>query len=117
MSSFGKMNISPVPAPPGSPTERIQRALAILTKRGVTNDHCPRCNTFDWNVDLLEIPATSAISTESSGMTPFGSGPGYSNYVPSYRSTAQTGSVLQVMSIVCKNCGYTMFHNLRVLGV
>ena|SRR5208282_327451 len=108
MSGFGK--ISPVPAPPGSPEERVQRAIDELRRRGANNDYCPRCSTFDWNVDLLEIPATSALSSKISS----GAGFGGRMYPRPY---SDASGVLPMLSIVCKNCGYTMFHNLNNLGV
>ena len=77
----------------------VDRALEELRKRNVKNDYCPRCETFDWNVEpvainvipLEGIPASTAMS-----------------YYPSH---------LAALQIVCKNCGYTMFHNLDVLGL
>jgi predicted nucleic-acid-binding Zn-ribbon protein len=82
-----------------SAQERIDKAIKELKKRGVESDYCPRCNTSDWNVDLLEIPANSEVS-KSILPPPMG-----------YQSN------LSVLGIVCKNCGYTMFHNLNTLGI
>ena len=53
------------PLPPNrepSTEGRIENAIAELKRRGVKSDYCPRCDTSDWNVDLLEIPANSALS-------------------------------------------------------
>jgi predicted nucleic-acid-binding Zn-ribbon protein len=85
--------------PPMSTQEKIDKAIRELKKRGVESDNCPRCGTSDWNVDLLEIPANSEVF-KSSVPPPMG-----------YQSN------LSVLGIVCKNCGYTMFHNLNVLGI
>jgi hypothetical protein len=84
---------------------RIQKALEQIKARGVNNDYCPRCNHFDWNVDLLDIPANSAISR-----FPITGG----TYVQRPVWEQATGA-LSVLSIVCKNCGYTIFHTLNVL--
>jgi hypothetical protein len=89
---------------------RIKNALEQMKARGVNDDYCPRCEKFDWNVDLLEIPVNSAMS----GLTGAVSlGPG-SQTIP-VNSWLQTTGALQVLSIVCKICGYTIFHTLNVL--
>jgi len=75
----------------------ISEALDKLRARGVTHDYCPRCSTADWNVDLLGVPAIS-LPNPNRHLVP------HSGY-------------LSVLAIACKNCGYTMFHNLNVLGV
>lgn len=87
--------------------ERIERALAKLRERGVTNDFCPRCNTHDWNVDVLQIPANSGMS----------SGFGSAREAFSAALVGRTAGILQILGLVCKNCGYSIFHNLDVLGV
>lgn len=89
-----------------SPQQRIQLAIAELKRRGVSSDFCPRCNTSDWNVDLLEIPANSAMSSYGANQALIGT-----NYL------FQGGGRLSLLGIVCKNCGYTLFHNLDILGV
>jgi len=101
MSSFQDIKLS-------APT-RINQAIEELKKRGVTNDHCPRCNTFDWNVDIIDIPANSAMASHF--LPPVPRGGGYS-----YNMQQPTG-LLPMLSIVCKNCGYTMFHNMNILGI
>lgn len=77
----------------------VTRALEELSKRNVTNDYCPRCATFDWNVDAVAINVIPLQSIPAS--MPL-------SYVPSHMAALQ---------IVCKNCGYTMLHNLEVLGL
>ena len=89
---------------------RIQRALEELKKRGVKSDYCPRCETSDWNVDILEIPANSEMSTGG------GAGPTAQIYPRSVVFTPANG-VLPLLGIVCKNCGYSIFHNLNILGI
>lgn len=90
-----------IPAP-----TRINKAIAELKRRGVSNDHCPRCNTFDWTVDINDIPANSAMAQPS--LPPMQLHARYS-YNTAY------GPVISMLSIVCKNCGYTLFHNMNVL--
>jgi predicted nucleic-acid-binding Zn-ribbon protein len=80
----------------------VQQALAELRRRGVNNDYCPRCNTPNWNVDLLGIPSTSLYST---------------GYGPVGFPRRQPTGYLPVMAIACTNCGYTVLHNLNVLGI
>ena len=90
-----------------SPQDRIQQAIEELKRRGVSSDFCPRCNTSDWNVDLLEIPADSALSRAGQQFHPTAN-------VVAYQ---QAIGVIPLLGIVCKNCGYSIFHNLNVLGV
>lgn len=85
-----------------SPAERIQRAIEVMKQRGVLDDFCPRCRKFDWNVDLLEIPAKSAMT-------------GTFTWAWSPSPISGPSGVLSVLSIVCNICGYTIFHNLNVL--
>jgi hypothetical protein len=95
---------------------RIQKAIEQMKARGVNDDYCPRCHEFDWNVDLLEIPANSAMSrslnfTSITGFPPIGQG---SQTIPAPLPPQPTGT-LSVLSIVCKVCGYTIFHSMNVL--
>jgi hypothetical protein len=94
---------------PGStepPAVRINRALALLKERGVLKDSCPRCNVFDWNVDINDIPANSAMAHWSPTAYPTQS---------RYSFNQEFGPYMSLLSIVCKNCGYTMFHNMNIL--
>lgn len=77
----------------------VERALEELKKRNVTNDNCPRCETFDWNVEPVAINVIPLRGIPAS--LP-------SSYFPGHIAAIQ---------IVCKNCGYTMFHNLSTLGL
>jgi hypothetical protein len=80
---------------------KIQAVLDELKKRGVENDYCQRCEKLDWNVDLVEIPANSALSATGLPTLP---GAGLSGY-------------LSLLAVVCRNCGNTIFHNLDILGI
>jgi predicted nucleic-acid-binding Zn-ribbon protein len=86
------------PLPPEA-VKLVTRALQELEKRNAKNDYCPRCSTSDWNVDPVAI---AAIPLQGIPAAPPGS------YFPSR---------ITVLQIVCKNCGYTMFHNLNTLGL
>jgi ribosomal protein S27AE len=78
----------------------VEKALAELKNRGVIHDHCPRCETFDWGVEPV---AVSVMPLTNSSALP----------LYAYSSRAHT-SLLQ---ITCKKCGYTMFHNLKTIGL
>jgi predicted nucleic-acid-binding Zn-ribbon protein len=73
-----------------------------LKERGVKNDNCPRCEHLDWNVDLVEIPGRSAITSAA---------------IPILASSDPQAGYLSMLAVVCRNCGYTMFHNLDILGI
>lgn len=73
-----------------------------LKERGVKNDYCPRCEHLDWNVDLVEIPGRSAITTA---------------VFPVLAPDDPQSGYLSLLAVVCRNCGYTMFHNLDILGI
>ena len=92
------------PASP-SPQELVQKAIEELKRRGVNSDNCPRCDKSDWNVDLIEISARSSLAVPSGQLFPRSA-----NY-------QQPGGFIRLLGIVCKNCGFTMFHDLHVLGI
>jgi hypothetical protein len=85
--------------------KRINGALAELGRRRhePKEDYCPRCGVFDWNVDILDIPANSLMARPA---LPTGS----------YRYTQQPTGFISTLSLVCKNCGFMIFHNMDVLG-
>jgi hypothetical protein len=77
----------------------VERALAELKKRNVTQDYCPRCETFDWNVEPIAI-----------GVTPL-------RGIPATLPVSYWPGQINALQFVCKNCGYTMFHNLNILDL
>jgi hypothetical protein len=77
----------------------VNRALEELKKRGVSQDYCPRCDTRDWNVEPVAI---NVIPLRG---------------VPAALPSAHFPAHIMAVQIVCKNCGYTMLHNLNVLGL
>lgn len=84
------------PLDPGT-VQFVNQALEELKRRNVKNDYCPRCDTFDWNVEPIAI----SVIPMRDGALP-------ASYFPAY---------IKAIQIVCKNCGYTMFHNLGPLGL
>jgi hypothetical protein len=82
----------------------VRRVLDILREKGATQDYCPRCSTSDWNVDVLGIQVHS-LSSDPRVLGQWR----YTPYVPM--------GAAPVLAIVCKNCGYMMFHNLDVLDI
>jgi predicted nucleic-acid-binding Zn-ribbon protein len=81
-------------------TEKLVEAvIEELKKRNATHDYCPRCGTLDWNVDPVAI---SVIPLRG---------------IPAALPHAYFPAHIMAVQIVCKNCGYTMFHNLNVLGL
>lgn len=97
MSGFsGIRRITPPPLPPESNEQtRIDKLVAELKRRGVSTDNCPRCRTFDWSVDFFQMPVA-----HEGFISPFGQG--VSGYLP-------------VACFTCKNCGYLVYHNLKVI--
>jgi len=77
----------------------IHRALEELKKRGVKDDYCPRCGNPDWTADLVQIAVAPLEGIPA--RIPHAYYPGY----------------IAALVVVCKRCGYTMFHNLNVLGL
>jgi len=76
----------------------VNQAIDILKTRGVIHDKCPRCEIFDWDVEPL---AYSVIPLEGSSALPAAYYPGH----------------VSLLQFTCKNCGYTMLHNLKKLGL
>jgi len=77
----------------------INEALKVLKERGVKNDTCPRCETSDWSVDSIAI---GVIRLQG---------------VPAQLPMSYFPGQIALLQIVCKNCGYTMFHNLNAIGL
>ena len=90
---------------------KTQEVIEKLKQRGVRNDYCTRCNAFDWSVDFLELTARPA-SLRPGEYPPVGAGRLYTEL--QFQQPVPTG-VIRVVCIVCKNCGYTIFHDLGVL--
>lgn len=87
---------------------RTYAIIEELKNRGVTNDHCPRCNAFDWSVDFLEILARPTAYDPN---TPL---PHLLHSDLQFVQPMPTGFI-RMVCIVCRNCGYTVFHNLDIL--
>jgi predicted nucleic-acid-binding Zn-ribbon protein len=76
----------------------VNQALEVL-KGKVKNDNCPRCEVFDWSVDAIAIDTIPIAG------------------VPAHLPNSYFPGKILVLQIVCKNCGYTMFHNLNALNL
>jgi predicted nucleic-acid-binding Zn-ribbon protein len=76
----------------------VNQALEVL-KGKVKNDKCPRCEVFDWSVDPIAIDVTPIEG------------------VPAHMPLSYFPGRILLLQIVCKNCGYTLFHNLYALGL
>ena len=76
----------------------VNTLLSELRKRGAVQDFCLRCETNDWNVDVLRVSATPMPLANAEMQTP----PPSLAYIPT-------------LCIVCKNCGNMIFHNLQSL--
>lgn len=77
----------------------INQALEVLSTKNIKRDHCPRCDTFDWSVDAVAINVAPLRG------------------IPASVPAAYFPAIVPALQIVCKNCGYTMFHNLNTLGL
>ena len=95
MSGFSGIRRMVPPPPAPDEQQRIDKLVAELKRRGVSTDMCPRCRTFDWVVDFFQMPVT-----QEGFVSPFGQG--ITGYLP-------------VVSFSCKNCGYLMYHNLKII--
>ena len=80
---------------------KIEEALRAVKERGAKDDYCPRCRSTNWLVDLLAIPGVP-LPNPMLGVSMAYSPP--TGFIP-------------VISFMCANCGYTMFHNLNALGI
>lgn len=76
----------------------IDKALEVL-KTKAKHDYCPRCETFGWSVDAVAINIAPLRG------------------IPASVPAAYFPAVIPALQLVCNNCGYTMFHNLRTLGL
>ncbi len=76
----------------------VNQALEVL-KDKVKHNNCPRCDVFDWSVDPIAI---DVIPIEG---------------VPAHMPLSYFPGRILLLQIVCKNCGYTIFHNLNALGL
>jgi predicted nucleic-acid-binding Zn-ribbon protein len=90
-------------------TVRIQTAIKTMKER-VKDDRCPRCGAPDWSYDLVHIPATSE-RVEQSKNSSFG----VTREVVRLSSPDRSTETLSFLSIVCKKCGYAIFHDLKIL--
>jgi predicted nucleic-acid-binding Zn-ribbon protein len=90
---------------------RVARIIEQLKTRGVNSDYCPRCGVFDWSVDFLALSGRPTVYHPRKDIIAT---------TPSLTSEIQIGETMpsgfmRLVCIVCKNCGYVIFHDLNVL--
>jgi hypothetical protein len=98
------VKVPPPPPPPAleqqPPSEdvklKIGQALEALRRRGAIVTQCPRCNQNAWRADLVSYFVGPVPPSPSFSLPP-----------------AQVPS----LTLTCNVCGYTIIHNLLVLGV
>ncbi len=76
----------------------VNQALSVLQEK-VKHDKCPRCDVFDWSVDPIAIDVIPILG------------------VPAHMPSSYWPGRILLLQVVCKNCGYTLFHNLNALGL
>jgi hypothetical protein len=89
---------------------RTIEAVKILRERGALKDDlCPRCNTDNWEVDFIAIPAVplpkGGFNIPRNVVLPVSIGSG------------STPSYIPALTLTCSNCGNTIIHNLKALGL
>jgi hypothetical protein len=105
-------NRLPNPMPP-TPTEteeakRVNDAIQRLQERGALKDeHCPRCRVFDWHVDFIAIPS---VPLPNAGLN-------LQRNVVMHVGISSASSYIPALTLVCRNCGNTIIHNLKMLGL
>lgn len=77
----------------------VERAITALRER-VPDHSCPRCMTDDWKASILSIWCSI--------------GPSVGMFSPNLWLQP---SAIPALVITCKKCGWTGFHNLKILGV
>jgi hypothetical protein len=95
------------PYPP-EVVQRVNEAIQRLRERGaLKDDRCPRCGTDNWDVDFIAIPSmplpTGGLNVRPNIVLHVAVGPP-SSYIPA-------------LMLVCTNCGNTLIHNLKALGL
>jgi hypothetical protein len=78
----------------------VKSILADLRMRGANQDYCARCETNDWNVDVIRVFAIPMPL--ANGGPPTALPPPSQAYIPT-------------LCIVCNKCGNMILHNLQSL--
>jgi len=107
MANFGFPNPYP-PVDPPDVAQRVNEAIQRLQERGaLRDDHCPRCGVFDWEVDFIAIPS---VPLPNAGLNLQGN-------VVMHVGISSPSSYIPALTLVCRNCGNTIIHNLKKLGL
>jgi hypothetical protein len=84
---------------------RANQVIAELRRRGALEfASCAQCHRDDWNVDLVRIEVKRFEDTKRPPFSALYGQMGMDTYIPA-------------ATITCKNCGYTIIHNLNLLGI
>ena len=83
-------------------SRRESRNSSVAASRAII---VPAAIPSGWAADLIEMSARSAHAIPGGQLFPRSSG------------YDQAGGFIALLGLICKNCGYAMFHNLNVLGV
>lgn len=83
---------------PGALQQKINEVVEALRQRGLFDERCPRCRRSDnWGTDFCQIPAAPIDA-------------------PGFYIAPQLNSFIPVVLFTCTNCGYMVYHNLKVIG-
>jgi predicted nucleic-acid-binding Zn-ribbon protein len=86
----------------------VNEAIQRLREVGaLKDDHCPRCGTDNWNVDFIAIPS---VPLPKAGLN-------VQRNVVMHVAITSPWSYIPALTLLCTNCGNTIIHNLRVLGL
>ncbi len=89
---------------------RVNEAIQRLRERGALKDDlCPRCSTANWGVNFIAIPAVPL---------PKGGFNIPRNVVfPVTISQGPPINYISALVLVCQQCGNTIIHDLKTLGL
>jgi hypothetical protein len=96
------------PPYPPEVVQRVNEAIQRLQERGARKDlRCPRCNTENWDVDFIAIPS---VPLPKAGIN-------VPRNVVMHVGIGSASSYIPALTLVCTNCGNTIIHNLKMLGL
>jgi len=75
--------------------EKLLQAVIKALQDKKVDTHCPRCQQHKWNVNVVGLHVSTLPALE----------------IP------MPPAHLPVAVVICMTCGWTSFHNLKILGV
>jgi hypothetical protein len=79
--------------------KKVNDVVAELRRRGVFDERCPRCKrSTNWGANFFQMPVAPTQA-------------------PGFYIAEQLSTFFPVVSLTCTNCGYMVYHNLKVLGL